>query len=37
MALALKLMSKQRNPLHYNWCGLEGVYLRSGFERIKTK
>lgn len=23
-------------PLHYNWCGLDDVYLRSGYERIQT-
>ena len=23
-------------PLHYNWCGLDDVYLRSGYQRIPT-
>lgn len=23
-------------PLHYNWCGLDDVYLRSGYDRVPT-
>lgn len=24
-------------PLHYNWCGLDDIYLLSGYERIPTE
>jgi putative transcriptional regulator len=27
---------EEREELHYNWCGLDDVYLRSGYERIHT-
>ena len=23
-----------RTPLHYNWCGLDNIYLLSGYERL---
>lgn len=28
---------KDCEPLHYNWCGLDDVYLLSGFERIQDE
>jgi DNA-binding transcriptional regulator YiaG len=29
--------SATREPLHYNWCGLDYVYLLSGYERVQTE
>jgi DNA-binding transcriptional regulator YiaG len=28
--------SEAKEPLHYTWCGLDDVYLCSGYERIPT-
>lgn len=28
---------KKQSPLHYNWCGLDDVYLVSGFERVPAE
>jgi DNA-binding transcriptional regulator YiaG len=28
---------EEREELHYNWCGLDDVYLRSGYDRVPTE
>jgi DNA-binding transcriptional regulator YiaG len=27
---------EDHKPLHYNWCGLDDIYLLSGYKRIRT-
>lgn len=29
--------SESREPLHYNWCGLDDVYLVSGYDLVPTE